>query len=290
MIIVGDISRCVLRHSYESSISSYSMRWNLRRSLAIELDRQGRSCRRFERNRGSARFTRRPDRSMLAGPVNSPRPRPRPRSRRREEEEDALEKEMESAGWTEREAKKWNWKRNGENDRKLEEEKVDGRDEHEEQLFAVCFSVLLSSSFSIVLSHDLLTSRRPSPVFHPSRVRRFFVLHRRLPSASSTFAYLRHHCLNFSKLASSDHFSPYPNNNIFNAFTRSRLFEFAVLPIKSFVCRWRASRHSDRARHWGSLVPWDCHGERPLLTISLPLRTSPPTSAYIGISPMWTPL
>lgn len=83
MIIVSDISRDVL-HTIRARFR-LALRWNPRRSPAIELDRQGRIYRRFGRTRGSARFMRpsRRDRSMFAGPEDSPRPHPRLRSRRR---------------------------------------------------------------------------------------------------------------------------------------------------------------------------------------------------------------
>lgn len=84
-IIAGDIFSRSIAHS--CARFRPTPRWNPKRSPAIELDRQGRSCRReVERIRRSARFTRRPvrDRPTLAGPEDSPRPHPRPRSRRKE--------------------------------------------------------------------------------------------------------------------------------------------------------------------------------------------------------------
>lgn len=57
MIIVSDISRGVLRTI--RARFRLALRWNPRRSPAIELDRQGRIYRQFGRTRGSARFTRR---------------------------------------------------------------------------------------------------------------------------------------------------------------------------------------------------------------------------------------
>jgi len=224
--------------THESPIPSNSMRWNPR-SPAIELDRQGRSRRRFERIRGSARFTRRPDRSMLAGPVASPRPRPRPRSRHRGEEEDALEREMGSTGVN----RERQGLRRSETERETErtteswrKKKSTAKTNTKSNSSPYASPFLFRLHSPPLYRTDLLTSCRPSSTLCPSYLRRFFILHRLLPSVSPTFAHRRHR-RNCSKFASSSYFSSFPSNSTFNACTRSRLFEFAVLPIKSFVCR-----------------------------------------------------
>jgi len=73
----------------------------------MELDRQGRSCRREdEKIREPVRFMRHliRDRPTLAGPEDSPRPRPRPRSRRKEKKKTVREREIGAGNeWRERE-------------------------------------------------------------------------------------------------------------------------------------------------------------------------------------------
>lgn len=103
-IIADDIFSRSIAHS--RARFRPTLRWNPRRSPAIELDRQGRSCRREdERIRGSARFTRCPvwDRPTLAGPEDTS-PTSTPTFPPQGEEETVREREIGSGNeWKERE-------------------------------------------------------------------------------------------------------------------------------------------------------------------------------------------
>lgn len=189
------------------------MRWNPRRSPAIELDRQGRSRRRFRR--AGAIYATSTDRSMLAGPVGLTSPTSTPtyppprRGRRRVRKGDGIggvDRERlrsKTEGETERTAESWRRK-------KCRRRRLTRRATLRRVyvLLSVPSFVLHSPPF---YRPDLLTSRRHRsslPRLCPSRVHRFYVPHRLLPSVSPTFACPRRHRLNFSKLASSTRFSP----------------------------------------------------------------------------------
>lgn len=225
-------------------------RWNPR-SPAIELDRQGRSCRREdERIRGSTRFTRRPvrDRPTLAGPEDSPRPRPRPRSRRKERKKphEKGRQDRETNGEKERERgkgiKKRNRKRSEEDDLKLEEEKVDGR------RIALRRS-LLSLSLRLSVSLPL---HPYSPVSRYDFVPLYLFLVRRFLRSSFRLLYFCPPSLShFLQLASSIRFSPLPRSPFLMPSDNS-LRTFAsraarVCGVAYKVACDEASRHSDRA-------------------------------------------